>query len=187
MKILSKPLIALCALLITACASSSSGLALSKPDAKLDRAKFDAYTFQTLYSNASRVICDYGKQRIAEYDERIPPRNEVWGAGFMHGSSVVYPQLKCSWLAADGTPQQEVVKTGTGLFAKYVEWQHFEGESLVEDEPLQLGIVTFTIRIDDKKFYIQKDFTVQLHGERLSEYEYRVKTVDVEQVIYRRP
>lgn len=187
LKILTKLLPAVFALTLVACASSSSGLALSKPDAKLDRAKFDAYNFRTTFSNSSRVICDYGKQRIADYDERVPPRNEVWGGNVTYGSWAIYPQLKCSWLAADGTPQQETVKTGSGLFAKYVEWEHFENEILAEDEPLQLGIVTFTIRVDDKKFYILRDFTVQLHGERLSEYEYRVKTVDVEQVIYQRP
>jgi hypothetical protein len=186
MKILPKLMIALCPLVLMACASSSN-IAIGKLGAKLDRAKFDAYTFETLYSNASQVICDYGKQRIAEYDERIPPRNEVGGYSGSHTTWAVYPQLKCSWLAADGTHQQETVKTGSGLFAKYVEWEHFENEILAEDEPLQLGIVTFTIRVDDKKFYILRDFTVQLHGERLSEYEYRVKTVDVKQLIYRRP
>ncbi|NOS95731.1 MAG: hypothetical protein HOP26_04840 [Methylotenera sp.] len=186
MNILPKRLIVLCTLLLSACASSSSGLALSKPDAKLDRAKFDAYTFQTLYSNASGVICDYGKQRIAEYDERVPPRNEVWGAGFMHGSWVVYPQLKCSWLAADGTPQQEVVKTGSGLFAKYVEWEHFEGEALLMDEPIRFKRVVFTIQIKDKQFYITREFNVQLYGERLSETEHRIKAIKVEQVIYQR-
>lgn len=183
--ILKKLLPAILMLTITACASSSN-IAISKPGAKLDRAKFDAYTFQTLYSNASRVVCDYGKQRIAEYDERIPPRNEVWGAGFMHGSRAVYPQLKCSWMAADGSPQQEIVKTGEGMFAKYVEWEHMEGEKVVEDKPLQLGIVTFTIRVDDKNFYITRDFTVRLYGEKISATEYRVKPVKVEQLIYQR-
>lgn len=187
LKILKKLLPAIFALILAACVSSSTNIATSKPGAKLDRAKFDAYTFKTLYSNASRMVCDYGKERLANFGAKVPPNNEVWGEIGTHTTWAVYPQLKCSWLAADGTPQQEVVKTGNGLFAKYVEWEHLEGETLVEDEPLQLGIVTFTIRVDDKKFYIHRDFTVQLHGEILSEYEYRVKTVDVEQIIYRRP
>lgn len=186
LKILKKLLPAIFALILAACVSSSANIAISKPGTKLDRAKFDAYTFQTLYSNASRVICDYGKQRIAEYDERIPPRNEVWGAGFMHGSWVVYPQLKCSWLAADGTPQHEVVKTGSGLFAKYVEWEHFEGETLLIDEPIRFKRVVFTIQIKDKQFYITKEFNVQLYGERISANEHRVKAVKVEQLIYQR-
>lgn len=182
-----KLIIAACFLLLTACASSNSGLTLSKPDAKLDRAKFDAYTFQTVYSNASRVVCHYGKQRIANYGAKVPPNNEVWGGSGTHKTRAIYPQLKCSWLAADGTPQQEVVKTGSGLFAKYVEWEHFENERVFEDKPLQLGIVTFTIRVDDKKFYIMRDFTVRLYGERLSANEHRVKAVKVEQLIYQRP
>jgi hypothetical protein len=187
MKTTPKLMIAACLLILSGCASSSSRLTLSKPDAKLDRAEFESYTFKTVYSNASRMVCDYGKERLANFGAKAPPNNEVWGGNGTHTTWAIYPELKCSWLAADGSQQQEVVKTGSGLFAKYVEWEHFEGETLVEDEPLQLGIVTFTIRVDDKKFYILRDFTVQLHGERLSEHEYRVKTVDVEQVIYRRP
>lgn len=186
MKIFTKPLITLCMLLLTACASSNSKLALSKPGAKLDRAKFDAYTFEATFSNASNIICDYGKERIVNYGKKVPPNNEVWGGNGSHTTWAVYPQLKCSWLAADGTPQQEVVKTGSGVFAKYVEWEHFEGERLFLHEPLQLGIVTFTIRVDDKKFYITRDFNVQLYGERLSAYEHHVKSVEVKQLIYQR-
>lgn len=186
MKILTKLLMVISALMLVACASGSSNIAISKPGAKLDRAEFDAYSFRTTFSNASRMVCDYGKERLANFGAKVPPNNEVWGGNGTHTTWAVYPQLKCSWLAYDGTPQQEVVKTGSGLFAKYVEWEHFENEMLVEDEPLQLGIVTFTIRVDDKNFYIVRDFTVQLHGERLSENEYRVKTVDVEQIIYQR-
>jgi hypothetical protein len=187
MKLFTNPLIAICALLLTACVSSNSGLALSKPGAKLDRAAFDAYNFRTTFSNASYVVCHYGKQRIANYDKKIPPRNEVWGGNVTYGSWDVYPQLKCTWLAADGSPQQEVVKTGSGLFAKYVEWEHIEGETLFTNEPLQLGIVTFTIRVDDKNFYITRDFNVQLYGERISANEHRIKSVEVKQVIYQRP
>lgn len=186
MKVSTKPLIALCMLLLTACASSSSGLTLSKPGAKLDRAKFDAYTFQTLYSNASRVVCDYGKERIADYDARVLLKDEIWGGAVSYTSWSVYPQLKCSWLAADGSAQQEVVKTGSGVFAKYVEWEHFENEKVIEDKPLQLGIVTFTIRVDDKNFYITRDFTVRLFGGEISATEYRVKPAKVEQLIYQR-
>ena len=186
MKIFTKPLITLCMLLLTACASSNSELALSKPGAKLDRAEFDAYTFKTVYSNASRVACDYGKQRIANPDDRVPPLDEVWGGNVTYGSRAVYPQLKCSWLAADSTPQQEVVKTGSGLFAKYVEWEHFEGEKLFEYEPIRFKRVVFTIQIKDKQFYITREFNVQLYGERLSANEHRVKAVKVEQLIYQR-
>jgi hypothetical protein len=186
MKTTPKLMIAACLLILSGCASSSSGLTLSKPDAKLDRAEFDAYTFQTVYSNASSMVCDYGKERLANFGAKVPPNNPVWGGSGTHTTWAVYPQLKCSWLAADGSPQQEVVKTGSGLFAKYVEWEHFEGEKLVEDKPLQLGIVTFTIRVDDKKFYIMRDFTVRLYGERLSANEHRVKAVKVEQLIYQR-
>ena len=182
-----KLIIAACFLLLSACASSSSGLTHSKPSAKLDRAEFDAYTFQTVYSNASRMVCDYGKERLANFGAKVPPNNEVWGGNGSHTTWAVYPQLKCSWLAADGTPQQEVFKTGSGLFAKYVEWEHFEGEKLFEYEPLQLGIVIFTIRVDDKQFYITREFNVQLYGERLSANEHRVKAVKVEQLIYQRP
>jgi hypothetical protein len=181
-----KQSLSLILVLLTACASSNSGLALSKPGAKLDRAAFDAYTFQTLYSNASNVVCDYGKQRISNYGAKVPPNNEVWGGSGTYKTRAIYPQLECSWLAADGSPQQEIVKTGEGLFAKYVEWEHMEGEKVVEDKPLQLGIVTFTIRVDDKNFYITRDFTVRLYGEKISATEYRVKPVKVEQLIYQR-
>lgn len=184
MKILTKLLAVISTLLLFACASSGANVAITKSGVKLDRAKFDAYTFQTLYSNASRMVCDYGKERLANFGAKVPPNNEVWGGNGTHTTWAVYPQLKCSWLAADGSPQQEIVKTGSGMFAKYVEWEHFENEMLVEDEPLQLGIVTFTIQIDDKHFSIIRDFTVQLYGERLSEMERRVKAVEVKQVIY---
>jgi hypothetical protein len=186
MKILPKLVIALCALLLAACASSSSNIAIGKPGAKLDRAEFDAYTFKTLYSNASRMVCDYGKERLANFSAKVPPNNEVWGGNGTHTTWAIYPELKCSWLAADGSPQQEVVKTGSGLFAKYVEWEHFEGEKLFEYEPIRFKSVMFTIGINDKQFSITREFNVQLYGERLSANEHRVKAVKVEQLIYQR-
>jgi hypothetical protein len=186
MKTTPKLMIAACLLILSGCASSSSGLTPSKPDAKLDRAEFDAYTFKTVYSNASRMVCHYGKQRIANYGAKVPPNNEVWGGSGTHKTRAIYPQLKCSWLAADGSPQQKVVKTGSGLFAKYVEWEHFEGDKLFEDEPIRFKRVVFTIQIKDKQFYITREFNVQLYGERLSANEHRVKAVKVEQLIYQR-
>lgn len=186
MKIFNKLLAVICALTLVACASGVSDIATTRSGAKLDRAKFDAYTFQTLYSDASQVVCDYGKERIADFGTKVPPDHKVWGGGGTHTTRAVYPALKCNWLAADGTPQQEIVKTGKGSFAKYVEWEHFEGERLLEEEPVQLGIVTFTIRIDDKKLTIVRDYRVQLYGERLSETEHHIKAVEVKQVIYER-
>jgi hypothetical protein len=186
LKILKKLLPAIFALTLAACVSSSTGVAIGKPGAKLDRAKFDAYSFRTTFSNASRMVCDYGKERIANHDHRVPPRDEVWGGNVTYGSWTAYPQLKCSWLAADGSAQQEVVKTGSGLFAKYVEWEHFKGEKLFEYEPIRFKRVMFTIKINDKQFSIVRDFNVQLYGERLSETEHRIKAVKVEQVIYQR-
>lgn len=186
MKTLPKLLIAICALLLAACASNSSNIAISKPGAKLDRAKFDAYSFQELFSNASRLVCDYGKERIANYGPKVPPHNQIWGGNGTHTTWAVYPQLKCSWLAADGSQQQVVVKTGSGLFAKYVEWEHFDNEELVEDEPIRFKSVMFTIQVNDKQFSILRDFNVQLYGERLPENARRVKAVEVKQVIYER-
>lgn len=187
LKTLEKLSFVLFILALSACASSSSGLALSKPGAKLDRAKFDSYTFKTLYSNASRMVCDYGRERLADFGSKVPPNDEVWGEIGTHTTWAVYPQLKCSWLAADGSPQQEVVKTGSGLFAKYVEWEHFEGETLLMEEPIRFKSVIFTIRVNDKQFYITREFNVQIYGDRISVNEHHVKVVKVEQLIYQRP
>ena len=185
MKILTKLLTVISTLMLVACASSGSNIAVTKSGAKLDRAKFDDFIFTTTFSDASHVICDYGKERIADFDVGVPPEHKTWGGG-THGTWAFYPKMRCSWLAADGTPQVEVVKMDKVLLPQYVEWEHFAGEELVEDEPLQLGRVLFTIRINDKQLSIIRGYKVQLYGERLSETERRVKAVEVKQVIYER-
>lgn len=185
MKILTKLLPAICALMLVACVTSGSNVAINKPGAKLDRAKFNHYSIRGIASDASYGSCIYGGAMPVMDFKEIPEGKSI-GGNLTIGFNAVYREMKCKWTASDGTTREEVVRMDKLLLPRFVEWEHFEDEGLVEDEPLQLGIVLFTIRIEDKQFSILRDFTVQLYGERLSETERRVKAVDVKQVIYKR-
>lgn len=183
MKILTKLLTFISALMLAACVSTGSNVAITKPGAKLDRAKFDFYGIYVSASEASNGLCTYGPYRLGRFDI-IPPGVHTGGGGIT--LSPVYTNLECTWISQDGTSRKESVQMDKILLPKIVEWEHFDGEELVEDEPLQLGGVDFTIRIHDNQFTIVRDYSVQLYGERLPENARRVKAVEVKQVIYRR-
>ena len=184
MKILIKLLMTIGVLVLVACATGGSNVAVTKPGAKLDRASFRSYGLGVEFSEASQVKCDYGGGWLADF-KRVPDGKKSWG-GSSHIYQVVYTNLECAWISQDGTSRKESVQMDKLLLPRIVEWEHFDGEELVEDEPLQLGGVDFTILINDKQFTIVRDYSVQLYGERLPENARRVKAVEVKQVIYER-
>lgn len=184
MKILPKLLILICAILLAACASNGANVTITKPGTKLDRANFRFYSLSVEFSEASQVKCDYGGGWLADF-KGVPDGKKSWG-GSSHIYQVVYSNLECTWVSQDGLRRKESVQMDKLLLPRIVEWEHFEGEELVEDEPLQIGGVDFTILINDKQFSIIRDYNVQLYGERLSETERRVKAVEIKQVIYER-
>jgi len=186
MKFSLRILVVIFTLMLSACVTNGGNVAATKTGAKLDRAKFEAYGFQTLFMDASHLVCDYGKERIAELDVGVPPEHKIWGGNFTYITHAMYPVLKCHWLALDGTPQEEIVRAVDRLLPKYVEWEHFEGEEVVEYQPLQMGGVTMTIFINNKNFSISRDFNVQLYGESLPDNARRIKAVEVKQLVFKR-
>jgi hypothetical protein len=173
---------ALCALLLTSCVTTGTSGAATTTSTRMDRAKFDSYSIDVNASEASNGLCTYGPYQLEEFSE-IPKGRRTGGSHTILWE--VFRELRCKWHAMDGSPREEIVRMDKLLLPKYVEWEHFEGEELYQAEPLENG-PKYRIEIEGKEFKITRRFNVLLYGERLPDNAYRVKSVEVQQVIYER-
>ena len=183
MKISLRILVVIFTLMLSACVTNGGNVAATKPGAKLDRAKFVSYTIVATARHARNGSCEYGGPlQLIEFNEI--PEGKSYGGNLSIGFVDVFREMKCKWTAGDGTPREESVRMDQLLLPRYVEWEHFDGEELVEYEPLQMGGVTFMIEINNRNLSISRNYTVQLYGETLSETSRRIKSIEVNQLLY---
>lgn len=161
---------------LAACASSPSR-EKAPSAAKMDSAPFQAYHLQIIASDAGHVRCDYGPQRVANYDLHIGPHERA-GQNLTRGFFTIYPEMKCSWADGAGNRHKALLDMPQLLKHMHVEWEHIEGETVVEQDPLQTS-PEFHIEIQGDQISVSSQFTVLVLGEPISETRRKLKPIPI--------
>lgn len=156
------------------------------PSAKMDSAPFRHYSLRIIASDAANVRCDYGPQRVADYDRHIEP-DERAGQNLSRGFYTVYPEMKCTWADGAGNRHKAILDMPELLKHMHAEWEHIEGETVVDKDPLQ-SPPEFHIEINRDLISVTSKFTVLILGDPISATRRKLKPVPIaRQLIQLRP